>query len=57
MTRAQQTGDYILTNMKKQGSMPIKNDNMLEEGAPCPPEPSSFTYKPQSYVSISLKSM
>ncbi|KAK3927374.1 Serine/threonine-protein phosphatase PGAM5, mitochondrial [Frankliniella fusca] len=40
MTRAQQTGDYILTRMKP-GSVAIKDDKLLEEGSPYPTEPSN----------------
>lgn len=48
MTRAQQTGDYILTRMAP-GSVAIKDDKLLEEGKPYPPEPSS-TWRPDSVL-------
>ncbi|KAK3925446.1 Serine/threonine-protein phosphatase PGAM5, mitochondrial [Frankliniella fusca] len=48
MTRALQTGEEILAQMKP-GSLPFRDDNMLMEGAPCRPEPPSFSYKPESY--------
>lgn len=48
MTRAQQTADHILSQMKR-GAFPIEDDKMLEEGAPCPPEPPIYGYDPLSY--------
>lgn len=52
MTRAQQTGDYILTRMQP-GSVAIKDDKILEEGSPYPAEPSNGSWKPE--VNVSLK--
>lgn len=49
MTRAQQTGDHILSRMKKVPPI-IEDDSMLEEGAPFPPEPPRKTYEPPEYV-------
>ena len=49
MTRAQQTGDYILTRLNSE-SLVIENDSMLEEGAPYPPEPPIKTWKPQEHM-------
>lgn len=51
MTRAQQTGDHILTRMKTD-SLIVENDNMLEEGAPFPPEPPRKTWEPPEHVSL-----
>lgn len=51
MTRAQQTADHILSQMKP-GTFPIEDDKMLEEGAPYPPEPPIYGYNPLSYVSV-----
>ncbi|XP_034244269.1 serine/threonine-protein phosphatase PGAM5, mitochondrial-like [Thrips palmi] len=48
MTRAQQTADHILSQMKP-GAFPISDDKMLEEGAPYPPEPSVYGYDPLDY--------
>lgn len=48
MTRAQQTGTHILSQMGR-NSLPVRDDNMLEEGAPCPPEPPHFSYSPLSH--------
>lgn len=48
MTRALQTGEEILAQMKP-GSLPFRDDSMLMEGAPCPPEPPSFCYSPESH--------
>lgn len=48
MTRAQQTGDYILTRMVP-GSVAIKDDKILEEGSPYPTEPS-HGWKPEMHV-------
>ncbi len=52
MTRAQQTGDHILSRLN-QSSLAIENDSMLKEGAPFPPEPPRNTWEPPEYVSIS----
>lgn len=49
MTRAQQTGDHILSRMKTD-SLVIENDSMLEEGAPFPPEPPRKTWEPPEYI-------
>lgn len=49
MTRAQQTGDHILSQMKLD-SLVIENDSMLEEGAPFPPEPKMKSWEPPEYV-------
>lgn len=46
MTRAQQTADHILNQIKP---LPVQDDRMLEEGAPCPPEPPNFGYSPSSH--------
>lgn len=48
MTRAQQTGDYILTRMVP-GSVAISNDKLLEEGSPYPTEPSN-SWRPEVHV-------
>ena len=50
MTRAQQTGDYILTRMTP-GSVAIKDDKLLEEGSPYPAEPSNGSWRPEVNVS------
>lgn len=49
MTRAQQTGDHILSRMNTD-NLVIENDSMLEEGAPFPPEPPRKTWEPADYI-------
>lgn len=49
MTRAQQTGDHILSRLKLD-SLTIENDSMLEEGAPFPPEPKMKSWEPPEYL-------
>lgn len=48
MTRAQQTGDHILSRLNM-SSLPVENDSMLEEGAPFPPEPPRKSWEPHEY--------
>jgi len=50
MTRAQETGDIILSRLEP-GSLAVKDCSMLEEGAPIPPEPPIGGWKPECYVS------
>lgn len=51
MSRAQETGQIILSQLDGMENMEIENCSLLEEGAPLnPPEPKVGGFKPQKYV-------
>lgn len=47
MTRAQETGELILAQLKNVGD--VTNSSLLEEGSPFPPEPQIKTWKQPDY--------
>jgi len=47
MTRAQETGKIILDQLSKLESIAVKNDSLIEEGAPIPPEPKVGHWRPE----------
>ena len=48
MTRAQETGDLILAELSSVSK--VSNCNLLEEGAPIPPEPYVRAWNPSIWV-------
>lgn len=50
MTRAQETGKIILSQLEDVSKFEIKNDSLIEEGAPVPPEPKVGHWRPQPAV-------
>lgn len=48
MSRAQETGTIISTSLPE---IPVKNCDLLREGAPIPPEPPIGSWKQEMYVS------
>jgi serine/threonine-protein phosphatase PGAM5 len=52
MTRAQETGKIILSQLEDVDKLKIVNDSLIEEGAPIPPEPKVGHWRPQSNVSV-----
>lgn len=50
MTRAQETGKIILSHFEDKSNLEIKNDSLIEEGAPIPPEPKVGHWRPQPAV-------
>lgn len=50
MTRAQETGKIILSQLDDIKGIEIKNDSLIEEGAPIPPEPKVGHWRPQPAV-------
>lgn len=52
MTRAQETGNIILTQLDddQKKIIDIRNDSLIEEGAPIPPEPRVGHWRPQPSV-------
>lgn len=51
MTRAIQTAKLIHKFLPE---LPVKDDSILEEGAPCIPEPKHSHWKPELYVNIEI---
>lgn len=51
MTRAQETGKIILSQLDDKSNIEIKHDSLIEEGAPIPPEPKVGHWRPQPAVS------
>lgn len=52
MARAQQTASIMLSQLPKGRSFQIRNDPMLEEGAPIPPIPEHNNWQPSSSVRL-----
>lgn len=52
MTRAQETGKLILEQLSARETISVKNDTLLEEGAPIPPEPKVGHWRPEPAVNI-----
>lgn len=46
MARAQETGKIILDQLPLRDSIAVRNDSLIEEGAPIPPEPPGETRRP-----------
>jgi serine/threonine-protein phosphatase PGAM5 len=53
MTRATETANIILENMD-QKSLKIKNDSIIEEGAPYPPEPPLGNWREERSVTTTI---
>ena len=51
MTRAQETGKIILDQLPQRESIKLQNDQLIEEGAPIPPEPKVGHWRPEPSVS------
>lgn len=52
MARAQETGKIILSQFSDKETFPIRNDSLLEEGAPIPPIPEIGHWRPENAVRI-----
>lgn len=52
MSRAQETGKLILDQLPIKQSVEIRNDSLIEEGAPIPPEPKVGHWRPEASVRI-----
>lgn len=52
MTRAQETGSIIAQHLDK--DIPVKDCQLIEEGAPIPPEPPVGHWRPEPRVSEDL---
>lgn len=50
MTRAQETGKLIIEQLPIKESVEIRNDSLIEEGAPIPPEPKVGHWRPEASV-------
>lgn len=50
MVRAQETAAVVLECLEGVNFKNIKDCNLLEEGAPIPPEPPVGHWKPEAYV-------
>lgn len=50
MARAQETGKIILSQLSDKETFKIRNDSLLEEGAPIPPIPEVGHWRPENAV-------